>query len=156
MANYFHTLCAGHFAYFLENYGNLYLLLQQGCENVNSRWKRTFHNNTQKGGGWGGSSKLGQVMYTMARSMLWRYGYLYGLFKALGHTSKMDVKYGDIKCIPVKNSGNNALTQSFVNSILKLGDAAMLYGDTELNPMLDMILELRDDEVGLGGIEGRA
>ena len=75
ITNYFHISRTGHlFAYFLQKYGNLYLLLQQGWENVNSRWKRTFHNNTQKGGGWGGSSKLGLVMYTMARSTMWRYG----------------------------------------------------------------------------------
>ena len=156
MTNYFHILRAGHFSYFLEKYGNLYLLSQQGWENVNSRWKRTFHNNTQKGGGWGGSSKLGPVMYTMARSMLWRHGYLDGLFHALGHTATMDVKYGDIKRIPVKNSGTDALTEVFANTILKLGDAAMLYGDTESGTMMDVMLELREESVGLGGNEGRA
>ena len=46
MTNYFHILCTGHFAYFLKKYGNLYLLSQQSWENVNSCWKRTFHNNT--------------------------------------------------------------------------------------------------------------
>ena len=156
MTNYFHILRAGHFSYFLEKYGNLYLLSQQGWENVNSRWKRTFHNNTQKGGGWGGSSKLGPVMYTMARSMLWRYGYLDGLFHALGHTATLGVKYGDIKRIPVQNSHTDVITAAFANTILKLGDAAMLYGDTESGTMLEVILELGDDSVGLGGNEGRA
>ena len=36
MTNYFHILRAGHFADFLEKYGNLYMLSQQGWENVNS------------------------------------------------------------------------------------------------------------------------
>ena len=62
--------------------------------------------------------------------MLWCYGYLYGLLQALGHTSTMDVKYGDIKLIPVKTLGTDALTESFANNILKLGDAAILYGNT--------------------------
>ena len=95
-------------------------------------------------------------MYTIARSMLWRHGYLDGLFHALGHTATMDVKYGDIKRIPVKNSGTDALTEAFANTILKLGDAAMLYGDTESGTMMDVMLELREESVGLGGNEGRA
>ena len=61
MTNYWHNLRCGHFAYYL------YLLSQQGWENVNSRFKRTFHHNTQKGGRIGGSSKLMPVMYTIAR-----------------------------------------------------------------------------------------
>ena len=156
MTNYFHILRAGHFSYFLEKYGNLYLLSQQGWENVNSRWKRTFHNNTQKGGGLGGSSKLAPVMYTMARSMLWRYGYLDDLFEKLGHSESLDVAYGDIKRIPVKTAGTDTLTEVFANSILKLGDVAMMYGDTESGTMLSVIMELQDDEVGLGGREGSA
>eukprot|EP00585_Thalassiosira_rotula_P024242 CAMPEP_0196252804 /NCGR_PEP_ID=MMETSP0913-20130531/50446_1 /TAXON_ID=49265 /ORGANISM="Thalassiosira rotula, Strain GSO102" /LENGTH=44 /DNA_ID= /DNA_START= /DNA_END= /DNA_ORIENTATION= len=42
----------------------------------------------------------------------------------------MDVSYGEIKRIPVLNSGTDALTECFAIGILKLGDAAMLYGDT--------------------------
>ena len=48
------------------------------------------------------------------------------------------------------------MPQEFANSLLKLGDAAMLYGDTESGTILDVILELQNDEVGLGGIEGGA
>jgi len=120
MMNYFHILRAGHFACFLEKHGNLNLLSQQGWENVNSRWKWTFHNNTQKGGGYGESSKLVPVMYTMARSMLWRYGYLDDLFEKLGHSDTLDVSYGDIKRIPVKTARTDALTEVFANIILKL------------------------------------
>ena len=69
-------------------------------------------------------------MYTMARSMLWRYGYLDCLFEALRNTSTMNVNYGDVKRIPVKASGTNVLTESFANIILKLGDATMIYGNT--------------------------
>ena len=48
MTNYFHILRSGHFSYFFRKYGNLYLLSQQGWENVNGTYKRTFHNNTQR------------------------------------------------------------------------------------------------------------
>ena len=47
--------------------------------------------------------------------MLWRHGYLDGLFEKLGHTSTMDVSYGEIKCIPILNSGTDALTECFAN-----------------------------------------
>ena len=97
MTNYFHILRSGHFSYFFRKYGNLYLLSQQGWENVNGTYKRTFHNNTQKGGGVGGSSKLAPVMYTLARAMLWRYGYLDKHFAVLGHTDAIDAKYGKVK-----------------------------------------------------------
>ena len=88
--------------------------------------------------------------------MLWRYGYLDGLFHALGHTATLDVKYGDIKRIPVRNLHTDVITAAFANTILKLGNDAMLYGDTESGTMLEVILELGDDSVGLGGNEGRA
>ena len=68
----------------------------------------------------------------------------------------MDVKYGDIKRIPVKTADTDVLTELFANSIIKLGDAAMLYGNIESVTMLEVMLELGDEEVGLGGIEGRA
>ena len=73
MTNYIHCLHSGHFLYFLRKYGNLYLVCQQGWENINSRVKCLFYFNTQKGGGVRGSIKLGPVMRTMARGMLWRY-----------------------------------------------------------------------------------
>ena len=88
--------------------------------------------------------------------MLWRYGYPDGLFEKLGYTSTMDVSYGEIKRIPVLNSGTDALTECFANGILKLGDAAMLYGDTSSGSMLDVITDLEEDVVGLGGHEAHA
>ena len=122
MTNYFHILRSGHFSYFLKKYKNLYLLSQQGWENVNSRFKRSFHHNTPKGGGSGGSSKLGPVMYTMARAMLWRYGHLDGLFAHLGHTNDIDVKYGDVKRIPKIVEGvTDVETKSFAETILRFG-----------------------------------
>ena len=95
-------------------------------------------------------------MYTMARSMLWQYGYLDDLFEKLSQSDTLDVAYGDIKRIPVKTAGMDALTEVFANSILKLSDTALMYGDTESGTMLDVIMELQDEEVGLGEREESA
>jgi hypothetical protein len=51
MTNYFHMLHAGHIAYYLLKFKNLYRLSQQGWENINSVMKRSFHRGTQRGGG---------------------------------------------------------------------------------------------------------
>ena len=58
MTNYFHLIHAGHYLYFLLKYRNMYWYPQQGWENINGRIKKIFHDNTQKGGSQGGSSKL--------------------------------------------------------------------------------------------------
>ena len=46
--------------------------------------------------------------------------------------------------------------KSLLIAYSSFGNADMLYGDTASGTMLDVILELRNDEVGLGGIEGWA
>ena len=84
--------------------------------------------------------------------MLCWYGYLDDLFKKLGHLDTLAVSYGDIKRVPVNNAGTDALTEVFANSILKLGDAAMMYGDTKSGTLIEVMMELEDNEVGLGGI----
>ena len=96
---------------------------------MNNRFKWSFHNNTQKGGGKGGSSKLSPVMYTMTRDMLWRYGFLDGLFHHLGHTEGFDVDYGDVKQIPFVNKETNADTTELAEMILQFGSFADAYGD---------------------------
>ena len=58
MTDYMHLHKAGHWAYFLLRYGNVYKYSQQGYENLNGVMKRDFHTKTQKGGGRGGTSKL--------------------------------------------------------------------------------------------------
>ena len=73
------------------------------------------------GGGIGGSSKLKPVMYAMARAMLWKYGYLHGLFYYLGHTDELDVKFGDVKVILKITTETDALTSAFAGTILKNG-----------------------------------
>ena len=91
MANYFHLLHAGHYAFFFKKYGNLYRFLQQGWENLNSSIKKSYHHNMQKGGGRGGSSKLLPVMQMAARAMLWRFGHLDSLFSYLSFDEKLRI-----------------------------------------------------------------
>jgi len=148
MTNYYHILRSGHFCYFLEKYKNLYLLSQQGWENVNSRFKRSFHNNSQKGGGKGGSSKLAPVMYTMARDMLWRYGYLDRLFHHLGHRDAFDVKYGDVKRIPFITKDTNADTKAFAETILRFGSFVDAFGEDDYGSgtILEEITEMDDED----------
>ena len=148
MTNYFHILQSGYFSYFLEKYKTLYLLSQQGWENMNSRFKRSFHNNSQKGGGRRGSSKLRPVMYTMARDMLWRYGFLDRLFYHLGHTDALDVKYGDVKRIPLITKDINTNTKAFAETILRFGSFVDSYGDDDygLGTILDEVTEMDDED----------
>jgi len=86
----------------------------------------------------------------MARSMLWKYGYLDGLFEELGHSKDMDIKYGDIKRVPQINSETDKVTKLFADTILKLGDHADLYGTIESATMID-IMEEFDEGDGLTG-----
>jgi len=119
---------------------------------VNSRFKGLFRFNTQKGGGIGGSSKLGPVMYTMARSMMWKYRYLDGLFEMLGHTKDLDISYGNIKRVLRMNCETDHVTKLFADTILKLGDHADMYGITESAIMLEVIDEFGQDD----GLTGQA
>mgnify|MGYP000927189165 CR=1 FL=1 len=89
-------------------------------------------------------------MYTMARSMLWRYGYLDGLFKELGHLKDMDVDYGKIKRVPVMTIETDDMTKIFADTILKLGDHADLYGTIEAATFLEVVEELETEDGSLG------
>ena len=113
---------------------------------MNSRFKRLFHHNTPKGGGKGGSSKLGPVMYIMARAILWRYGHMDGLFEHLGHTNDIDVKYGDVKIIPKIVQGvTDVETKSFAETILRFGTFVDSFGFDDNGTLLNDIDE--HDEV---------
>ena len=142
MTSYFHILRSGDFCYFLQNYGNLYLLLQYGWENVNGRFKRTIHKNTQNGGDIGGSSKLEPVIYTMMRVMLWNYWYLHGLFHHLGHTGELNVDFGDVKVIPQITKETDALTRIFADTILKFGSFVGAFSNANAGLVLDVVREM--------------
>jgi hypothetical protein len=91
MTNYFHFLIAGHFSYYLFRYKNLYKYSQQGWERINGKAKRSYHHNTQKGGGRGGTSKLLPIMRMFLRELLWRFGHADEVFTKV---PKADIKYG--------------------------------------------------------------
>ena len=48
--NYIHMLCAGHMAYYLEKYRNVYHFSNQACEPLKKGTKRMYLTKTQKGG----------------------------------------------------------------------------------------------------------
>ena len=84
-------------------------------------------------------------MYTMARSMLWRYGYLDGLFQKLGHSPDMNVNYGEIKRVPVINAvDTDVIKKLFSDTILKLGNHA------------DLLLEVLEEFEQNDGLVGTA
>ena len=73
----------------------------------------------------------------------------------MGHTEGFDIKYGDIKRIPVRTAETDELTGVFTHTILKLGESGMMYGTSESATMLDVVNEL-GAELGLGGAEASA
>ena len=91
-------------------------------------------------------------MYTMARDMLWRYGYLDGLFKHLGHTEGIDVEYGDVKRIPFITKDTNNETRAFAETILRFGSFVDAHGDDTSGTVLDEILEMEEGDGEMGGV----
>jgi len=126
MMNYIHLLYTGHYSYFLEKYGNLYRYSQQGWENLNSRVKRNYHHNTKKGGGRDGSSKLLPVMYTLVREVLWRFGYLDGLFEHLGYDGKLKIEYGKVMPMSKAKHAKAEDLEKFAHTVFKFAPVDML------------------------------
>ena len=85
---------------FLAVYGDLFLYLLQGLENVNSVLKRSFHWSSSEGGGRRGSSKLVPIMHWLICAMMWRCRYLDGLFAHSGFDDRMLIKYGEKENLP--------------------------------------------------------
>jgi len=76
ITNYIHMMGAGHFAYFLHRYRNLYRFCQQGWEAINFKIKSIFMHNTQHGGhGAVKRSMLLQIIWFLQHDMMWRSGY---------------------------------------------------------------------------------
>lgn len=153
MTNYYHNLHAGHFMYFLLKYGNLYRLSQQGWENINGQMKRSYHSNTQKGGGRGGTSKLVPVMAKMVRSMLWRFGYMKDMFKSLGYKSKVDVTYDKVEPhLKHRDSKGNDLhtiaIQEFSDNLFKFDPIPLTEEDLEEQiQMIEELDRINEDDV---------
>ena len=75
--------------------------------------------------------------------MLWRYGYLDGLFQHFGHTNAVDVNYGDIKRIPMyKKEVTDNTTKAFVDTILQFGSFADTFGSTKHGTVLSVVDEV--------------
>jgi hypothetical protein len=135
MTNYFHFLSAGHFSFYLLRVKNLYKYSQQGWEHINGKAKRTYHNNTQKGGGRNGSSKLLPIVYSSLRELLWRFNYGDALFSKFEDKT---LNYGKRKKqIKVPDDAIDFIAQT----ILNLGNIDDIYGD--------VLTEIEHDEIDL-------
>ena len=134
MTNYLHSLYAGHYAYFLKRYGNLYRYSQQGWENLNSQCKRSFHMNSAKGGGKNGSSKLRPVFFRLQRSMFWRFGHLDSLFASMGHDMSLGFEYGKVKRTPLYTNQTAKDVDAYCKTLFD-------FASSEINHLLDIIDE---------------
>jgi hypothetical protein len=75
ITNYIHLIGSGHVTYYLRRYKNLYRFSQQGWESLNSKVKRIFYKNTQKGGkGSKDKTYLLPVIRFLQRDLLWKTG----------------------------------------------------------------------------------
>jgi hypothetical protein len=75
ITNYIHLIGSGHVTYYLRRYRNLYRFSQQGWESLNSKVKRIFYKNTQKGGkGSKDKTYLLPVVRFLQRDLLWKTG----------------------------------------------------------------------------------
>jgi len=133
MTNYLHCLRAGHFAYFLQCKGSLYRYSQQAWESINGILKRTFHHNTQRGGGSHGSSKLLPVFLSLTRAYLWRTGVLGKFFDNVNNvnTDQLDMQYDKV---PKKHYDRNVpqdVIDAYVKTLMWLGCPNDIIGDFE-------------------------
>ena len=134
MTNYFHNLRAGHFAYFLHKRGNLYRYSQQDWENVNGKMKRNFNNNTQRGGGKGGSSKLLPIFFTFCRGLLWRCGILDAFFDEVDPGSAkgvINMKYGKTPDYFYETKIDNDVIEGFAKTLLDMGSSEDILGNLD-------------------------
>jgi hypothetical protein len=83
ITNYIHLIGSGHVTYYLQRYKNLYRFSQQGWESLNSKVKRIFYKNTQKGGkGSKDKTYLLPVVRFLQRDLLWKTGRADRFFEA--------------------------------------------------------------------------
>ena len=85
--------------------------------------------------------------------MLWRYGFLDGLFKHLGHTNGKDIKSGDVKRILMIQDNTDAETKAFANTILRFGTFADSFGTSESGTELSVVQEYNEVEYEDGGCD---
>jgi hypothetical protein len=126
MTNYFHMLHTGHIAYYLLKFKNLYRLLQQGWENINSVMKRSFHRGTQRGGGRKKSAKIRPVFFRVLRASLWRMGQMFGFLKHFGWVPNETFKYGEVKKLPKFENVQMDEVKDYALSVINFGDSELL------------------------------
>jgi hypothetical protein len=122
MTNYFHMLHAGHIAYYLLKFKNLYRLSQQGWENINSVMKRSFHRGTQRGGGKKSSAKIKPVFYRVLRAALWRMGQMFGFLQHFGWVPNDKFEYGSTQQMPKFDNVQMENVDAYAATVLKFGD----------------------------------
>jgi hypothetical protein len=67
LGNYFHMIGAGHLAFYLREWGNLFRYSQQGWESMNALIKSFFYRRTQRGGHGGKNDEFNSKMAPIAR-----------------------------------------------------------------------------------------
>ena len=130
-----------------------YRYSQQGWENLNGVMKRRYFQSTQRGGGVkNGSSKLLPIVYSLQRALLWRIGYLDGLFKQIGHDGSLNIEYGKVQPMPkYKNKDGEVQHQedmeAYANTLLKFAPSQLLNDMmAELDELNVVIGEMDDDD----------
>ena len=108
------------------------LLRPSRVKTPNAVLKRSFHQNSQKGGGKGGSSKLLQVMYRMTRQLMWRVGHLDGLFDHLGYDESLTIDYGKQKVMPKFKHVHREVLEEYAKSLVKFPSLSDMESSLEL------------------------
>jgi hypothetical protein len=53
----------------------------------------------------------------ISRGMLWRYGYLDGLFESLGYKHDLEIQYGTVKPMPKYNNARIGEIEKYSNTL---------------------------------------
>ena len=137
MTNYIHMLVAGHFAYYLIRYKNLYRFSQQGWEGQNKKIKSGFNSSTQRGGhGASVRSQLLPIVMMLLRLLFWNFGIAESFFKLFLYPRDgeyQDLKVGKVRPTRVKLSDPG---------LKRIVDAVMV-GPASINELAAHVEELK-------------
>jgi hypothetical protein len=81
LGNYFHLIGAGHLAFYLREWRNLFRYSQQGWESMNALIKSFFYRRTQRGGHGGKKDTFNSKMTPIARWLQRKLYFLSGDYK---------------------------------------------------------------------------
>ena len=89
------------------------------------------------------------VFQGVACSLLWKYGYLDGLFLHLGHDGALNIEYGKVMPMPKKHLIDAKEVAALFTSILNMDTdglvAAVMFGSEEVNGDLIGIDTITED-----------